>query len=157
MSNVLTPKQENYAQDLFTGMFQRDAYIKNYTTNSSNMAVIDANASRLANIEKVKARIAELREAAKSVKIANVQERQERLSTFLREDNYTKFGRSRQSNIQAADVLNKMDKIYETAPTLVSNTTTNIIVMDKETKDLISGVKDRTGKFIEGEIIDADG
>ena len=154
MSDVLTPKQELFTNNLFKGMSQREAWIQAGYSGISSPAVIDVNACRLADNTKVKLRLAELRALTCSVLVADAKERRERLTIFLREDNYTKFGRSRQSNIQAADVLNKMDKIYDTAPTLVSNTTTNIIVMDKETKDLISGVKDRTGKFIEGEVID---
>lgn len=59
------------------------------------------------------------------------------------------------SPTQAIDLLNKMDKIYSDV-SLVNqdNRTINIIVMDQRTKDLMARVHERTGKLIEGEVID---
>ena len=51
--------------------------------------------------------------------------------------------------IQAIDLLNKMDGVYNEQPVInQDNRTMNIIVLDGETKDLISQVKDRTGKLL---------
>jgi len=59
------------------------------------------------------------------------------------------------NKIAAIDLLNKMDKIYSDV-SLVNqdNRTINIIVMDQRTKDLMARVHERTGKLIEGEVID---
>jgi len=58
--------------------------------------------------------------------------------------------------INAIAELNKMDHVYEADRTLVEdNRVTNIFVIDNETKDLISKVKDRTCKLIEGGLTDA--
>ena len=46
-------------------------------------------------------------------------------------------------------------KQQDTEPPAQIPTTINIIVVDGETKGLIQQVKERTGKFIEGEVIDA--
>jgi hypothetical protein len=48
------------------------------------MAIIDTNASILANSNKIKLRLAELRKKKEDAAIANVQERQERLTEILR-------------------------------------------------------------------------
>ena len=54
--------------------------------------------------------------------------------------------------IAAIAELNKMQRIYETAPrSIEDNRVINILVIDKETKGLIDQVKERTGKLIEGE------
>jgi phage terminase small subunit len=48
------------------------------------------------------------------------------------------------------EVINKMDKVYSDAPPAgnTTNNTMNIFVIDGETKDLISQVKERTGKLL---------
>jgi len=52
---------------------------------------------------------------------------------------------------KAIDLLNKMDRIYNDTPQQGNPTTNimNIIVIDGETKDIISQVKERTGKLLE--------
>ncbi|MBU1621885.1 MAG: terminase small subunit, partial [Gammaproteobacteria bacterium] len=112
----LTQKQENFCQNIFKGLSQRQSYIQAGYSPNMLPATIDRNAFTIANKNKVLARLAELRAEVKSKLIASVIERQERLSVFIRENNYSKFGINRQSNIQAVDILNKMDKIYDTAP-----------------------------------------
>jgi len=53
--------------------------------------------------------------------------------------------------IQAIAELNKMDGVYQAIPPgLQDNRVVNIFVVDKETKNLMSQVKERTGKLIEG-------
>jgi len=53
--------------------------------------------------------------------------------------------------IQAISELNKMEKVYEVAPLGQDNRVVNIYVMDKDTKELIGRVKERTGKLIEND------
>ncbi len=92
---------------------------------------------------KIAARIQELRQKVEDESVAIVLERKQRLTVFLREDNYNKFGINRLSNIQAITELNKMEKVYETAIN-VDNRTLNIIVNSEKAKKL-------TEKLIEGE------
>lgn len=54
--------------------------------------------------------------------------------------------------IAAADLLNKMDKLYDERPVYQDNRVVNIYVIDAETKGLLSRVAERTGKFIEGKV-----
>ena len=82
-NNRLTQKQENFTLNLFKGMYQRDAYIDAYHPTYS-MVTIDGNASRLANNEKVRTRLAELRLKAEDDTIATPKERKQRLTEILR-------------------------------------------------------------------------
>ena len=79
----LTQKQENFTLNLFKGMCQRAAYIDAYHPTYA-LSTIDANASILANKQKVQTRWAELREEAKSVAIADAEERKQVLTEIIR-------------------------------------------------------------------------
>lgn len=79
----LTQKQEIFTLNLFKGMYQRDAYIDAYKPTYA-LATIDANASRLANNEKVRARLEELRQVAEDTTIASVVERKQVLTEIVR-------------------------------------------------------------------------
>ncbi len=81
--NRLTAKQEAFVLNLFKGLTQHDAYINVYHPNSS-ASVIDVDASHLAHNPKVILRLRELRDALNQPDIANVEERQKRLTKFLR-------------------------------------------------------------------------
>jgi len=83
MRNGLTQKQEIYTQNLFKGMYQRDAYIDAYHPAYA-LSTIDANASRLAKNEKVSARLKELRQKAEDATIADVKERKQVLTEIIR-------------------------------------------------------------------------
>ena len=80
----LTVKQENYTINLFSGMSQREAYVK--AGYSSNMLpnTIDRNASKLAKNNQIVTRLSLLQEKAESAKIMDVKERKERLSEISR-------------------------------------------------------------------------
>lgn len=109
---MLTQKQENFALNLFSGMKQRDAYLKAGYSKKQLSATLDENASRMASDSKVVARLRELRApTANSTKML-VAEREDRLSEFGRETIEGKYGISRQSNITAIQELNKMDGAY---------------------------------------------
>ena len=80
----LTQRQENFCLNVFSGMPQREAYLKAGYSPNSSLAVIDVNASKLAKNNKVLLRLEELRSKAESDKIMSVQERKERLSEIAR-------------------------------------------------------------------------
>jgi len=80
-----TPKQFNYALNLFSGMYQREAYLDAYKCTYA-LKTVDANASRLAHNEKVLAILADLKKAAEDASVANVLERKQRLTEILRAD-----------------------------------------------------------------------
>ena len=109
----------------------------------------------MANIQ---TRLAELQAAAEAKNgnaaenaVASVLERKQFLTKLVNAQpfpaNVTAFHR-----ITAIAELNKMEHIYEQVINLnQDNRVLNIIVPDKETKELISQIKDRTGKLVEGE------
>jgi phage terminase small subunit len=80
----LTAKQEKFALYIFQDIPQRVAWGKAGYSTKYSMAIIDTNASILANSNKIKLRLAELRKKKEDAAIANVQERQERLTEILR-------------------------------------------------------------------------
>ena len=80
----LTAKQEQFCLNILQGMTQREAWGKAGYSTKYSMAILDANASHLANRSKVKTRVAELRNLAASPTIMPVTERKERLSEIAR-------------------------------------------------------------------------
>ena len=70
----LTDKQEKFAQLVFQGLSQYDAYVEAYDSHSTRNS-IDVSASRLANNPKIALRIQELRNAAVTPLIADIIER----------------------------------------------------------------------------------
>ncbi|KKK86818.1 hypothetical protein LCGC14_2759440 [marine sediment metagenome] len=79
----LTQKQETFTQNLFKGMYQRDAYIDAYHPKYK-LCTIDGNASRLAHNEQVLARWEELRQVAKDASVATVLECKQVLTEIIR-------------------------------------------------------------------------
>lgn len=84
MAPRLTVKQEKFVLYLFKGMNQREAYVKAGYAFKSSLAVMDANASRLANSEKVLKRLIELRQKAEDASVASVIERKQILTEIAR-------------------------------------------------------------------------
>ena len=80
----LTKKQEGFVLDIFSGMSQHDAYVKNYNASRMSPAVIDVKACELAKNGKITVRLNQLREKAQNSKIASVIERKEILSEIAR-------------------------------------------------------------------------
>ncbi len=62
MADKLTIKQERYAQGLFAGLSQREAYKQAFNCARMKDKTIDEKACRLANSDKVRARLKELQE-----------------------------------------------------------------------------------------------
>jgi phage terminase small subunit len=73
MPDKLTIKQEKYAQGLFKGMTQREAYKDAYNCENMTDKTIDEAACRLADDSKVIARIAELTEGLTKRNVALVE------------------------------------------------------------------------------------
>ena len=82
--NSLTQKQEIFCNNIFLGMSQYDAYKAAGYGLTAARATTDANASRLANDGKIRARLAELNRKAEDSTIGTVQERQRRLTEIYR-------------------------------------------------------------------------
>jgi phage terminase small subunit len=80
----LTLKQEKFAQNIFAGMSQRQAYIKaGYSTNMLP-DTMDRSAFALTENHKVSARIEELRKKAEDSTVMGVIERKQRLTEIAR-------------------------------------------------------------------------
>ena len=91
----------------------------------------------------ITARMLELYNMAAKPVIMSVMKRKKRLSDIAEEDIISKGVPVRTWNLQAIDLLNKMDDVYKT-DTRESQTVINIIVKDNETKDLLNRVEDNT-------------
>ena len=140
---MLTQRQEAFTLNLFKDVPQNEAWgLAGYSTNYSQ-EVIAVNASRLANSTKVKLRLQELRQPAVNSAIATVDERRERLSTFIREDLESDRGTViRHSNIQATAELNKMEQVYETGTNInIDNRTIHVTVSSEKGKEQLSKLK----------------
>jgi len=80
----LTQKQENFVNCIFQGMTQREAWGKAGYSTRYPVPYIDSHACRLANKDKIKARLEELRQDAKSLLVADEIERKKILSEIAR-------------------------------------------------------------------------
>lgn len=104
---MLTAKQDKFAQCIaLEEMNQADAYRTAYDTSGMSDKTIHEKASILANNDKVRARILELRNETMTPKVMSAQRRREKL-TDLAEN-------SEDPNIamKAIDLLNKMTGEY---------------------------------------------
>jgi hypothetical protein len=85
-SDQLTPKQALFVRYLFEGKNNREAYtLAGYAINCA-LTTLDADASRLANTAKVKAKLLELRQKAEDKSVMTVLERKQRLTEIARAD-----------------------------------------------------------------------
>ncbi len=137
---MLTQKQETFTQNLFKGLSQREAYIQAGYSSGSSVTTIDRNAHELAKNSKIITRYDELNQPARNAAIATVEERQERLSVFVREDINGQHGVTRHSNIQAIAELNKMGGDYAPEKHRIElDLPVNIIYKLKEIKAIEAG------------------
>ena len=83
-SNILTPKQERFVRNVFSGMTQRQSWIQAGYSSKYPVAVVDSNACSLFNTKKIQARYKELQAAADDATIMPVKERRQRLSEIAR-------------------------------------------------------------------------
>jgi hypothetical protein len=120
----LTAKEEKVVQFIFQGMSQTDAYMDVYKCKSN--AVAEAAASRMLSKVIVKARLNELQGKVEAKTVLSVTERKEKLTEIIEKANLSPV--STRDGIQAVDLLNKMDKVYSDAPTIINNTQTVFII-----------------------------
>ena len=139
----LTAKQEKFCQNLLSGMNQTEAYKNAYDCDNMQIETITNNAYMLSKKSDITARMLELYNMAAKPVIMSVMKRKKRLSDIAEEDIVSKGVPVRTWNLQAIDLLNKMDDVYKT-DTRESQTIINIIVKDNETKDLLNRVEDNT-------------
>ena len=81
---ALTAKQEKFAQLVFQGRNQADAYRLAYECSRASPTTIWQKASRLAAMVKVRARVDELRSAAVTPLIADIVERKSHATSVMR-------------------------------------------------------------------------
>lgn len=107
---MLTDKQEKFAQAVaLEGMSLSDAYRSAYDTARMKDKTINERASVLAKDNKIKTRIAELRESIVSPKIMTAQERLEWLTKIVQDEN-----EQIRNRLSASDQMNKMQGEYVT-------------------------------------------
>jgi len=80
----LTQKQENFVNNIFKGLTQRESWIQAGYSSNYALSNVDRNACILAGKTKIKQRLEELRQAAKIPLIANEIERKKILSEISR-------------------------------------------------------------------------
>ena len=104
---MLTPKQEKFAQCIaLEEMNQADAYRSAYPNQRMSDKTIHEKASVLANNDKVRARINELRSEAITPKVMSAQKRREKLTDIAENSEDLNMA------MKAIDLLNKMTGEY---------------------------------------------
>lgn len=107
---MLTAKQEKFAQAVVLDeMNYTDAYRSVYDTSRMTDKTANEKASRLAADDKVRARMAELRESLAAPKIMSAQQRLEWLSRVIQSEE-----ESTRDRLSASDQMNKMQGEYVT-------------------------------------------
>lgn len=104
---MLTAKQEEFAQNIIKGMNQADAYRSAYNTSRMTDKTIHEKASRMANDNKVRARITELRGELAKDSIMTAQKRLEWLTEAVQSEDV-----SVNDKLRAIDIMNKMQGEY---------------------------------------------
>ena len=122
---MLTEKQERFAQCIFEGMNQADAYRSSYNAENMSDNAIYREASLLMARPKIAQRIQELRDRLASPKILTAQERLEYLSRVIAGEETEKVVQyvngerietevpiSTKTRLNAVDIMNKMSGEY---------------------------------------------
>lgn len=105
---MLTAKQEKFAQAIaLEEMNQADAYRSAYDTSRMSDKTVHEKASVLANNDKVRARILELRQKTVTPKIISAQKRKEWLTEVINDTELDINAR-----LKASDQLNRMEGEY---------------------------------------------
>jgi hypothetical protein len=86
LETMLTDKQERFAQLVFQGYDQSEAKRLAYPECKLTGNALYVNASRLANLAKVRLRVDKLRNAAVTPLIADITERKSHASTIMRDN-----------------------------------------------------------------------
>lgn len=109
VSDMLTPKQEAFVQEIIKGKSQADAYRSAYSCKNMSDNAIYREASLLVDSPKISQRIAELREKLTKSTIMTAQERLEWLTKLIQN---TEEGTT--DRLRAIDLMNKMQGEYVT-------------------------------------------
>ncbi len=132
----LTRKQQKSVLNLLKGMTQRDAYIAAGYSPKSALSTIDANASRLANSDKVSVRLKELQEKAVDETVASVLERKQATSTIIRTEMRAPV--TAKEKVIAITELNKMEHVYDEKSQYNDNRQLNIIVQSEDAREKLN-------------------
>jgi phage terminase small subunit len=108
-SDMLTPKQEAFVQNIIQGMSQADAYRSAYSCKNMSDNSVYVNASKLAADAKVALRLSELRNELAKPSIMSAQKRMEWLTDIVRNEKESTGDR-----LKAVDIMNKMSGEYVT-------------------------------------------
>lgn len=102
MADKLTIKQEKFAQGLFAGLSQREAYKQAFDTKNMTDKTIDEAACKLANNYKIATRLTELTGELKERNMVTVEKVLEELSHIAFDDikNYLRFYPDADGNIK---------------------------------------------------------
>ena len=106
-ADMLTAKQEMFANKIAEGCTQSDAYRAAYNTSKMTDKSIWEKASELANDIKVAERVRELRDMAAKATIMTAQQRKEWLTAVINDPNV-----DINAKLKASDQLNRMDGEY---------------------------------------------
>jgi phage terminase small subunit len=104
---MLTAKQEQFVQNILTGMSQADAYRSAYSTKRMSDNAVYREASLLVASPKVAQRLTELRNELAKPSIMTAQQRLEWLTGVI---NNAEEGTS--EKLKAIDIMNKMQGEY---------------------------------------------
>ena len=106
---MLTPKQEQFVQNIIKGMSQADAYRSAYDTKRMSDNAIYREASLLMSNPKVAQRFSELSAKADKPKIMDAQRRLEWLTERIADEEV-----DINAKLKAIDIMNKMQGEYVT-------------------------------------------
>lgn len=106
--SMMTAKQEQFAQNIVSGMSQADAYRSAYSAKKMSDKTIWENASRLMANSNVAARVSELRNELAKDTIMTAQERLEWLTEVINGEEDIN------AKLKAVDIMNKMQGEYVT-------------------------------------------
>lgn len=105
---MLTAKQEQFVQNIITGMSQADAYRSAYPNQRMSDKTVWETASKLMANPKVIARVTELRNELAKPSIMTAQERLEWLTEVINGEEDVN------AKLKAVDIMNKMQGEYVT-------------------------------------------
>lgn len=125
---MLTPKQEQFVQNMVKGMSQADAYRASYACKNMSDKTIHEAASRLANDSKISARITELRGQLDKETIMSAQKRLEWLTEVIN------GSEDINARLKALDIMNKMTSQYvqKVEAAVTNEVNINIELVDDE-------------------------
>jgi len=140
----VTAKQDAFCKCIFAGLTQRAAYLQAYDAGNMAIETVDTEAWVLMENPEIAKRIAQLRQDSETHDplIMSVSDRKRRLSEIAKRDSIITQESgiaicSNRDSIHAIDIHNKMDRLYADTPVNPGNTTFQILVIDKDAKQLV--------------------